>query len=62
MPERATVILETLRAAGAPVRPARPHDTAALHSVHSPDLVRHLATIWADWEAGGYARDYGRDG
>jgi acetoin utilization deacetylase AcuC-like enzyme len=61
VPERASVILGALRGAGAPVRPAAPHDTAALHSVHSQNLVRHLATIWADWEAGGYVRDYGRD-
>jgi acetoin utilization deacetylase AcuC-like enzyme len=61
IPERASVILAALRAAGAQVLPAGQHDVAALHSVHDPDLVRHLATIWADWEAGGYVRDYGRD-
>src|SRR3984957_14063389 len=61
VPERATVILGALQAAGAPVLPARQHEEAALLSVHSPDLVRHLATIWSDWEAGGYVSDYGRD-
>jgi acetoin utilization deacetylase AcuC-like enzyme len=61
VPERAAVILRALRAAGAEVLPARQHPEAALQSVHQPDLIRHLATIWADWEAGGYVRDYGRD-
>jgi acetoin utilization deacetylase AcuC-like enzyme len=61
VPERAATILRTLRAAGAEVRPAAAHDETALYSVHHQDLVRHLATIWADWEAGGYVRDYGRD-
>ena len=34
---------------------------AALVAVHDRALVEHLATIWADWEAGGYLADYGRD-
>jgi acetoin utilization deacetylase AcuC-like enzyme len=29
--------------------------------VHDPGLVEHLATIWADWQAGGYVTEYGRD-
>jgi acetoin utilization deacetylase AcuC-like enzyme len=61
VPERARVILTAVQAAGAAVVPAQRHEIEALHRVHSPDLVRHLSTIWADWEAGGYARDYGRD-
>jgi acetoin utilization deacetylase AcuC-like enzyme len=61
LPERATVILRALTAAGAPVRPAEPHDPAALLAVHDRELVGHLATIWADWEAGGYLTDHGRD-
>src|SRR5580658_6449693 len=61
VPERATVILRALRDAGAPVLPASRHEIADLHSVHHPDLVRHLASIWADWEAGGYVSEYGRD-
>ena len=36
VPERATVILDTLRDAGAPVLPARRHEIADLHSVHHP--------------------------
>jgi acetoin utilization deacetylase AcuC-like enzyme len=61
VPERARVILGAMREAGAPVVAARRHDVTDLHSVHSAELVRHLATIWADWEAGGYVADYGRD-
>jgi|HubBroStandDraft_5_1064220.scaffolds.fasta_scaffold33739_3 acetoin utilization deacetylase AcuC-like enzyme len=61
VPERATVILGALREAGAEILPAQRHPDADLQSVHHPGLVRHLATIWADWEAGGYVRDYGRD-
>ncbi len=61
VPERAMVILRTLTDAGAPVLPAAPHDAAALHAVHDQALIDHLATIWADWEAGRYPADYGRD-
>jgi acetoin utilization deacetylase AcuC-like enzyme len=61
LPERALVILETLRAAGARVLPADRHEPADLHSVHDPALVDHLATIWASWEAAGYVSEYGRD-
>ena len=61
VPERATAILRALRDAGAPVLPARRHQMTDLHSVHHPDLVAHLASIWADWEAGGYVSGYGRD-
>jgi acetoin utilization deacetylase AcuC-like enzyme len=61
LPERASVILRALTAAGAPVLPAGPHDPSALLAVHDRELVTHLATIWADWEAGRYAADYGRD-
>lgn len=61
VPERATVILQALTSAGAPVVPARPHDEAALLAVHDSSLIAHLATIWADWEAGRYPADHGRD-
>jgi acetoin utilization deacetylase AcuC-like enzyme len=61
VPERATVILRALRDAGGPVLPAHRHEIADLHSVHHPDLVRHLAGIWAEWEAGGYVSEHGRD-
>ena len=60
VPERATVLLAALTQAGAAVTDAMAHDTIALTAVHDADLVEHLATIWAQWEAGGYERDYGR--
>jgi acetoin utilization deacetylase AcuC-like enzyme len=59
--ERATVILSALKDAGAPVAAALPHDASALLAVHDPALIEHLRTVWADWEAGGYPADYGRD-
>jgi acetoin utilization deacetylase AcuC-like enzyme len=61
VPERALVILEALRQAGAPVVAADRHETTDLHSVHDPGLVEHLATIWATWEAAGYVSVHGRD-
>jgi acetoin utilization deacetylase AcuC-like enzyme len=61
VPERATVILRTLTGAGARVVPAADHDPAALLAVHDSALIEHLATIWANWEAGRYPADYGRD-
>jgi acetoin utilization deacetylase AcuC-like enzyme len=61
LPERASVILRALTAAGARLLPAGPHDPAALLAVHDRELVDHLATIWADWEAGRYLADHGRD-
>lgn len=58
--ERAVVLLEALRSAGAEVTAARPHDDAALRAVHDPALVDHLATVWAEWEAAGYPSEHGR--
>ena len=60
MPERATVLLAALAAAGAAVTGARPHADDALLAVHDAELVEHLSTIWAQWEAGGYVSEYGR--
>lgn len=61
VPERATVLLAALTLAGAEIGPARPHRPEALLAVHDEALIRHLATIWDDWAAGGYAAEYGRD-
>jgi acetoin utilization deacetylase AcuC-like enzyme len=60
VPERATVILDALRSAGAEVIPATSHDDSALLAVHDPELVEHLATVWIDWEAAGYPSEHGR--
>ncbi len=59
VPERATALLAALTQAGASVMDARRHDLDALLAVHDAELVDHLATIWAQWEADGYERDYG---
>jgi acetoin utilization deacetylase AcuC-like enzyme len=60
VPERATVLLEALTAAGADVTAAAAHDDAALLAVHDAALVEHLASVWADWEAAGYSTDHAR--
>ena len=60
VPERASVLLDAVTEAGAAVTGATPHDRDALTAVHDADLVDHLATIWAQWQAGGYERDHGR--
>jgi acetoin utilization deacetylase AcuC-like enzyme len=60
VPERASVLLHAVSEAGATVTAARPHDLSALTAVHDAELVEHLATIWAQWQAGGYDQDYGR--
>ncbi len=60
VPERATVLLGALTAAGAHVTPATAHDDGAILAVHDAALVDHLATVWADWEATGYPSDHGR--
>ena len=61
VPDRARVILRSLTEAGAQVLPAAAHDEAALLAVHDRALVTHLSTIWADWQAGGYVAEHGRD-
>ncbi|HEX9031934.1 MAG TPA: histone deacetylase family protein [Streptosporangiaceae bacterium] len=60
VPERATVLLEALTGAGGMVTRAQPHDDEALLRVHDAGLVEHLATIWRQWEDGGYVREHGR--
>ena len=60
VPERATVLLDALTAAGAQLTPATAHDDGAILAVHDAALVDHLATVWADWEATGYPSDHGR--
>src|SRR6266567_7604293 len=52
VPERARVLLAALTEAGATVTGALPHADDALLAVHDAELVEHLSTIWAQWEAG----------
>jgi acetoin utilization deacetylase AcuC-like enzyme len=61
VPARAQVLRDALAAAGAPVTAAREHDDTVLRRVHEPALLDHLASVWADWEAAGLPREYGRD-
>src|SRR5215469_7501869 len=61
VPERTTVILRKLTDAGVRVVPVTTHDEAALLAVHDQELVEHLATVWADWEASGLPAEFGRD-
>jgi acetoin utilization deacetylase AcuC-like enzyme len=60
VPQRATVLLDALRSAGAAVTPATAHDDAAILAVHDAALVDHLATAWADWETAGYPSEHRR--
>jgi acetoin utilization deacetylase AcuC-like enzyme len=60
VPERVPALLEALRSAGAEVTEAQPHGDAPLLAVHDPALIDHLATLWGDWEAGGYPSQHGR--
>ncbi len=61
VPDRARVLRAALEHAGFPVREARPHDDAILRTVHAPQLVDHLAGIWADWDQAGLPAECGRD-
>ncbi len=61
VPARALALHDALRAAGAPVVPARPHGEEILRTVHDPELVDHLAFVWRDWEDAGLPAGYGRD-
>ncbi|ETK35273.1 histone deacetylase [Microbispora sp. ATCC PTA-5024] len=58
---RAVVIRDALAAAGAPITPAVAHDDTVLRAVHGPELLDHLAAIWAEWERAGYPAEHGRD-
>ena len=60
LPQRASVLLDALTAAGAVVTAAEPHGLGPLLAVHDAGLIEHLATIWQRWEAGGYPAKYGR--
>ncbi|MFY9915715.1 MAG: hypothetical protein WAK18_13675 [Nocardioidaceae bacterium] len=60
VPERVTVIRDALAAAGHPLVGPDPHGPAALESVHSPELVRHLSTVYDAWVDGGFV-EYGQD-
>ncbi len=60
LPERVTAIEKVLRCAGHSFIEAAPHDDGSLHSVHRPELVRHLSTVYDAWVDGGFV-DHGQD-
>ena len=61
VPARALVLRDALATAGAPVVAARPHGEQALHAVHDPLLIAHLAGIWRDGRRPGCRAWDGRD-
>ena len=60
VPERVSVIEGALRRAGHEFIEATEHGIAALGSVHNPDLVQHLSTVYDAWVEGGFV-DFGQD-
>ncbi len=60
VPARASILLDALTDAGAALRPAVRHDDSALTAVHDRALVRHLETVWTEWEAAGYPAEHQR--
>jgi acetoin utilization deacetylase AcuC-like enzyme len=61
LPERGEVIAEALVRAGYELQPPEPIDDAALHAVHTPELVDFLRTAWERWQQSGYPVDPGQD-
>ncbi|MEJ7630515.1 MAG: hypothetical protein WKF54_13065 [Nocardioidaceae bacterium] len=60
VPERVTVIERALRMAGHTFVAADAHPVETLHSVHGPELVGHLSTVYEAWVAGGFV-DHGQN-
>jgi acetoin utilization deacetylase AcuC-like enzyme len=60
VPERVHAIEQALRAAGHAVVEASEHGLGVLSSVHNPELVRHLSTVYDAWVDGGFV-DHGQD-
>ena len=61
LPERAERIRAALVKRGADVVEAEAQPDDVLTSVHSPDLIEHLAGVWAAWDAAGLTTDPGQD-
>jgi acetoin utilization deacetylase AcuC-like enzyme len=59
LPERARVLLESCRAAGAPIEPARDHGVDALEAVHDPVFLEVLRTAHDRWVVDGHLDDPG---
>lgn len=61
VPDRALVLLDAVREAGAQVVPATTYDDEVLRRVHDRDLLDHLRTVADDWAAGDYETLVGQD-
>lgn len=61
VPERAEVLRDAVRAAGARLVPAVRHDDELLRSVHDEGLLRHLASAYDSWLAAGLDKEPGQD-
>jgi len=61
VPERALVLRDALAAAGAPEVAAVAYGDEILRMVHDPELIDHLAGVWAEWERAGFPAEWGRD-
>jgi len=60
VPARASILHDALTEAGAALHRAVRHSDSALTAVHDRALVRHLETVWTQWEAAGYPSKYQR--
>jgi acetoin utilization deacetylase AcuC-like enzyme len=60
-PARATLIRDTLVAAGAPLVQAQDHDDDAILAVHDRGLVEFLRDAWEEWESAGFPADPGQE-
>jgi len=61
VPERATILRDAVAAAGSRIVAATPHDDAALASVHAPDFLNHLASVYDAWVEAGFPTDPGQN-
>jgi acetoin utilization deacetylase AcuC-like enzyme len=60
LPDRVERIRAALLERGASVVDARAQPDEILTSVHAPELVRHLESVWAEWIADGLGEDPGQ--
>jgi acetoin utilization deacetylase AcuC-like enzyme len=60
-PARATLIRDSLVAAGAPLVQAEEHEDDPILAVHDRGLLEFLQDAWDDWRSAGYPADTGQD-
>jgi acetoin utilization deacetylase AcuC-like enzyme len=61
LPERATILRDAVRDAGARIVPAAGHTDDVLASVHAPELLAHLSSVHAAWLDAGFVELAGQD-